>query len=135
MTLNQLMNKLKPRREFPLGFKPYGGAQWWCLHSDCLAYIDYFVKSHKSFVRFFKTTRIPDELFFHTMVMNSYYRERIVNQKLTYVDWNGVPAPKVLDESDLDALKGLSAFFARKIDLEKTPNLINVINDSFRILS
>lgn len=123
--LNRLMNWRKPSRNFPRGFNPFGGAQWWCLYKDCILYVDDFVKTHKSFVRYFKTVRIPDEIFFHTILMNSPLSNKIVNRKLTYVDWNCSPAPKVLNNTDLKKLKISDDFFARKFD---STTLIDSIN-------
>jgi len=121
--LNQTMNILKPDRKFPVGFEPYGGAQWWCLHRDCLEYIERFFRANKSFVNFFKTVRIPDELIFHTILMNSSLQSKIINRKLTYVDWNANPGPKFLNDNDLEEIIASDEFFARKFDLELTPNI------------
>lgn len=123
----RLMNWLKPDRRFPEGFIPYGGAQWWCLYKDCIQYIDDFVKTHKSFVRFFRTVRIPDEIFFHTILLNSPLSKKIINRKLTYVDWNCSPGPKVLEKSDLEKLQKSNNFFARKFDLLKNPQIFTDI--------
>jgi hypothetical protein len=112
----QALNVLMPRRKFPEGYKPYGGSQWWCLYQDCFAYINEFCKQNKKFVRFFKTVRIPDEIFFQTMLMNSDLANKIINRKLTYVDWNGPPYPRILSQKDLVTLKFSRYFFARKFD-------------------
>lgn len=126
--LNRLMNWLEPNRKFPEGFTPFGGAQWWCLHNECVQYIDEFVRTQRSFVRFFRNVRIPDEIFFQTILMNSPLANKIVNRKLTYVDWNTSPAPKVLDDSDLGKVFRSDDFFARKFDLLKNPQIFKDID-------
>jgi len=128
--LNRILNWLIPNRKFPAGFTPYGGAQWWCLHKECVQYIDGFVKTQKSFVRFFTTVRIPDEIFFQTILMNSPLANKIVNRKLTYVDWNASPGPKILDLMDMDKLVQSGAFFGRKFDQCKSSILMNLARES-----
>jgi hypothetical protein len=72
--------------------------------------------------------RIPDEIFFQTILMNSPLSKKIINRKLTYVDWNFSPAPKVLDDSDLEKVFRSDDFFARKFDLRKDPQIFKDIN-------
>lgn len=129
VTLNQAMNQLKPHRKFPTGYSPYGGSQWWCLHRDCLHYISTFYKEERAFTRFFRTVRIPDELFFHTILMNSHLKRRIINRRLTYVDWGCSPGPKVLDRGDLEKLEHSDAFFARKFDLSTHPKVLQTLRE------
>jgi hypothetical protein len=126
--LNQLMNILIPNRKFPGGFVPYGGAQWWCLHRECIAYIENFVEENKQFIRFFKTVRIPDEILFHTLLMNSPLSKNIINRKLTYVDWNGPPSPRILNGDDIQTLHNGPYYFARKFDITLNPGVIDTLN-------
>jgi len=128
VTLNWLMDHLQPNRALPLGYHPFGGSQWWCLHRSCLGYINTFCRENPGFVRFFKTVRIPDELIFHTILMNSQLKSTIINQKLTYVDWESSPGPKVLDGDDLQNLMTSAEFFARKFDIDKSKNIIYELN-------
>ena len=60
-----------PKRVHPAGLVPYGGSQWWSLTADCVAHILEFVAARPDFVRFHRSTESPDEMFFHTIVMNS----------------------------------------------------------------
>src|SRR4029079_7004080 len=66
------------KRRFPTGLRPFGGSSYWCLTSDCIAYLYQFVRSHPSFVTFFKYVDVPDEIFFQTILMNSSLAESIV---------------------------------------------------------
>jgi hypothetical protein len=75
------------------------------------------------FLNFFKTVRIPDEIVFHTILMNSELSRNIENKRLTYVDWNGPPYPRVLSKSDIALLKSSKYFFARKFDPAETSNV------------
>lgn len=127
---NRFLNTLLPARRFPAGFSPYGGAQWWCLHRDCLEYIDQFCRKNGQFQRFFQFVRVPDEIFFHTILLNSPLKAHIQNRMLTYVDWHGPPYPRVLSASDLPAVAESGCFFARKFDIAQDPSVLDVLDQS-----
>lgn len=116
--INQSLNLVLPERSFPPGLTPYGGSQWWCLYKDCAEYMLQFSSANKKTIRYFKTVRIPDEIFFQTVLMNSPLAGNITNQKLTYVDWDGPPFPRILDGKDIERLACSEYFFARKFDLD-----------------
>lgn len=128
--MNRLMNTLWPARRFPAGFVPFGGSQWWCLHRDSLSYIADFVVMHPGFVRFFRAVRIPDEIFFHTILLNSPLADTVLNRPFMYVDWDGPPYPRILKETDLARLESAPHYFARKFDLLDTPGIFKQINDT-----
>lgn len=126
---NRVFNTTFPKRSFPVGFQPYGGSQWWCLSRQCLEYIDTFCQSHQSFVRFFHFVRIPDEIFFHTILLNSSLKDQVQNKRLTYVDWNGPPYPRVIMLDELPALCGSEYFFARKFDTALDTTILDQIDE------
>lgn len=47
------------------------GSQWWALTRDCAKYCLDFTWSNPDFVKLFKSSFAPDEMFFHTLVHNS----------------------------------------------------------------
>ena len=49
----------------------YQGSTWWSLTDRCVRHILSFVDSHADYVRYHRYTRVPDEVFFHTIVRNS----------------------------------------------------------------
>lgn len=126
--LNRFFNMLLPEPIFPSGFVPYGGSQWWCLSKQCLEYIDTFCLEHPGFQKYFCFVRIPDEIFFHTILLNSPLKNNIHNNRLTYVDWNGPPFPRILSEEDIQLFSNISCFFARKFDLEINPDVYTWID-------
>src|SRR5438093_10245571 len=75
------------KRRFPRGMRPFGGAPYWCLARECVEYVHEFVARSPRFVRFFKYVNVPDELFFHTIVLNSPLRDTVVNDDLRYTEW------------------------------------------------
>lgn len=115
--------RFRPKRNFPSGFRPYGGNGYWCLTRECVEYIDDFVSRHRRFVRFFRRVRIPDEIFFQTIVGNSSFAERAAGDNVRFMDWDreraraaGDRPPAVLRSADLPRLAGSTALFARKFD-------------------
>jgi hypothetical protein len=68
-------------------------------------------------VGFFRHTYIPDELFFHTMLLNSPMRDTVVNENLRFIAWDpGRPNPRTLVRGDLEVLRRSGKLFARKFD-------------------
>ena len=61
------------QRRLPSGVRPHKGWQWWCLTHECTEYVLNYVDAHPQFVRFFRSTRIPDESFFQTILANSEF--------------------------------------------------------------
>lgn len=107
------------RRTFPAGLTPYGGSSYWMMPADCARYVDAYARCNPDFVRFFKYVHIPDEIFFHTIVLNSPFRGRVVADDLRYVDWGqGGDNPAILGTADFERLMQSRALFARKFDPE-----------------
>ncbi len=61
----------------------------------------------------------PDESYYHTILLNDK-KLRIVNQCLTYIDWNsGGAHPKTLGYEDFPKLLSSDSLFARKFPLDE----------------
>jgi hypothetical protein len=126
-------------RTLPAGVIPYKGWQWWCLTHDCARYVLDYVNANPGFVRFFRSTRIPDESFFHTIIANSEFVHTLspdcpgdVISGNHYIRWRrfkGRRKPRVLKESDFDALAASPACFARKFNEAKSAQLIERLHE------
>lgn len=105
-------------RDFLPAMEPYGGSLWWCLSTDCAQFIIDYVANNKTYERFLKFCHNPDEIFFQTVIMQSSFREKVVNDNLRYIVWPSanIQNPKVLTLEDLDGAIGSDALFARKFD-------------------
>ncbi|AFY35649.1 beta-1,6-N-acetylglucosaminyltransferase [Calothrix sp. PCC 7507] len=120
------------RRKFPNNFSPYGGSQWWTLSRDCINWMTKFMRDNPGFVNYFKYTFIPDELFFHSMIMNSPFKEDIIDNSLRYVDFTRAnpTRPAVLGVEDFEFLQnGTSALFARKFDISRDSKILDLIDE------
>lgn len=101
----------------------YGGSQWWSITIDCVKYILKKVKDGR-LIHQYRQTYCPDEIFFHTLIKTTN-KFKIVNNNLRYIDWiSGPEYPKLLDISDREKIKASAGFYARKIDMQKSPDLI-----------
>ena len=128
-------------RMLPAGIVPYKGGQWWCLTHDCAQYVLDFAKANPRFVQFFRSTRIPDESFFHTIIANSEFVHtlspsctRNATSGNHYVRWQKVDdwyKPRVLDEGDFPELVASWACFARKFSETNSGRLIQLLHESF----
>ncbi|WP_430494515.1 beta-1,6-N-acetylglucosaminyltransferase [Rossellomorea marisflavi] len=97
--------------------KIFKGSSWFSITGDCLNYILDFIKHDEIFYDFFKNTFCSDELFFQTILLNSPYSDRIVNNNYRYINWEeGAPSPKTLQFKDLPKLKNSNKLFGRKFD-------------------
>jgi hypothetical protein len=93
-------------------------------------YIIQYSNDYPSFMKSLKHTLIPEEFFFQTILMNSPYKNRIVNDNLRYTDWterNG-SIPAYLDISDYLKIENSGAFFARKVDESISKELIELVS-------
>jgi hypothetical protein len=126
-------------RTLPAGMRPYKGGQWWCLTHDCARYVLDYAKANPRFVQFFRSTLIPDESFFHTIIANSEFAHTLppcVARNVTsgnhHVRWRkvrGSNKPRVLTERDFYELVASEACFARKFIERRSGQLIRLLQE------
>jgi hypothetical protein len=124
--LEKIINKVMPKRKFPLPYDIVGRANWFTLTSDAVKYALDFIRDHPGMVRFFKFSWGADELIWATVLYNSKFKPRI-RKNLVYVDWTGQTKghPRTLDLSDLEKLKSSDRMFARKFDMDHDAVIID----------
>lgn len=114
----ELQQKLGLKRKVPSDLQIMIGSQWWCLRRTTLELILAFVKERRDVIRFFKTTWIPDETFFQTLVKHLVPLEEIENRPLTFLMFTDYGMPLTFYNDHYDLLVGQDALFARKISAE-----------------
>ncbi len=93
----------------------YGGPTWWSLTYNVCRYIIDYVDKNPAFYERFKNTQSSDEILIHTLVMNSPYRENVINNNLRYSYFErGAPHPNPLTMEYLPELSKENILFARK---------------------
>jgi hypothetical protein len=116
------LNALLPTRKFPLPYKLFGGPRAMCMTitPDCASYIVDFIQKDKKLRRFIRFTWGPDEFVIPTLIMNSDFKETVINDNFYYIDWSGGGSnPKILMVEDYDKLVSSDKMMARKFDIRQ----------------
>lgn len=129
--LQAIWNAIMPARKMPAGLKPYGRSQWLTLPPDCVAYSLKFLKENPAIEKFFNYTWAADELIFQTILYNSPFRDRIVNDNLRYIDWSeGKTSPKTLTMADAKSLLTSPNLFARKFNEKVDREILDLVDST-----
>jgi len=127
---------LNMKRKWPSGFPTelYGGSTYWSLSRQCIEYVFKYMKENPNFLKRFKYTFCSEEIFFQTIILNSDFKDKVVNDNLRFIVWeerNG-NFPANLDETDFDNIIKSNALFARKFEPEVSASLLNSIKEHLR---
>ncbi|MCB5199999.1 beta-1,6-N-acetylglucosaminyltransferase [Loktanella sp. TSTF-M6] len=96
------------------------GSQWWCLRRQTIEMILDFARQRRDVMRFFRTTWIPDETFFQTLVRHLVPGKEIEARTLTFLMFTDYGMPVTFYNDHFDLLLNQDALFARKISPEAT---------------
>lgn len=126
----RLQMRLGLKRRSKLKWKQYyGGSTWWSLSREAVAYCLEIMET-KEFMQTFKNTFCAEEIIVQTILMNSRFRDNIINDNKRYILWetrNG-NLPANLDASDYDNIMKSGALFARKFVLPYSEELKKMID-------
>lgn len=113
-----LQERMGLQRAIPADLRVMIGSQWWCLRRRTIEAILDFTRRRRDVMRFFRTTWIPDETFFQTLVRHLVPADEIRSRTLTFLMFTdyGMPATFYNDHHDL--LLAQDFLFARKISPE-----------------
>jgi len=147
--LFRCLQRVLPSRRYLKGLTPHGGSAHWALTHECVKHIVQFLNQEKEFLAFYRFTHAPDEMVFHTIILNSKFAANVAphsetrlwprNRRskhvreygltLTYDDWDrSREGPAILDERDLDKLLCSGKLFARKFDPVKSKKLLEMLD-------
>lgn len=125
------LNALLPNRKFPLPYKLYGGPRAMCmtLSTQCITYLVNFIESDKKLRRFIRFTWGPDEFVLPTLIMNSVYKNSVINNNFYYIDWSrGGSNPKTLITEDYENLISSEKMMARKFDIHQDAVILDMLD-------
>ena len=125
------LNAFLPTRKFPLPYKLYGGPRAMCMTitPECAAYLVDFIEKDKKLRRFIRFTWGPDEFVIPTLVMNSPFKDSVINDNFYYIDWSaGGSNPKILRVEDYNKLMATDKFMARKFDIKVDSAILDKID-------
>jgi core-2/I-Branching enzyme len=117
-----------PRR-FPPGLELYGGMSFWALTGDALAMVMRFVAERPDVLSFLRRAKMPDELFFQTVLLNGPLAETVENELMHYIDWSaGNAHPATLRAADAPKLRASEKLFARKFDASVDSEILDLLD-------
>ena len=105
-------------RNIPQDLQVQIGSQWWCLRRRTIEAILEFTRKRRDVMRFFRTTWIPDETFFQTLVRHLVPQKEIETRTLTFLMFTDYGMPVTFYNDHFDMLLSQDALFARKISPE-----------------
>ncbi|MCA8868587.1 MAG: glycosyl transferase [Rhodobacteraceae bacterium] len=114
----ELQKRLGLKRAIPADLEIMIGSQWWCLRRRTIEAILALLKKRKDIVRFFRTTWIPDETFFQTLVRHLVPHAEIEARTLTFLMFSDYGMPVTFYNDQYDLLLAQDFMFARKISPE-----------------
>ncbi|PSL18323.1 DUF5928 domain-containing protein [Shimia abyssi] len=110
--------KLGLERKIPSDLQVMIGSQWWCLRRETIEAVLHFTKQRRDVMRFFRTTWIPDETFFQTIVRHLVPSAEIRSRSLTFLMFTDYGMPLTFYNDHYELLLSQDYLFARKISPE-----------------
>lgn len=112
--------RLGLERKIPEDIQIMIGSQWWCLRRRTIEAVLKFCRQRPDVTRFFRTTWIPDETFFQTIVRHLVADVEIESRSLTFKMFSDYGMPVTFYNDHYDLLLSQDYLFARKISPEAT---------------
>lgn len=96
----------------------YKGLVYISMPRDAAEYVLDYCEEEPDYLKSLRKCQVPEEFFFQTLFMNSYFKDRVVKKELRYMNWErgDGSSPAFLDEQDYEAIHGGDYVFARKFD-------------------
>lgn len=123
---NEWQLRLGVKRRIPDQFpRLYGGSNWMSVTFACASYIISNRNRHRKFFRRLRFTFAPDEVYFHTVILNSSFAGKVTGNNLRLIFWdNRSGSPLTLTEKHWWEVATSDRFFVRKLDREKSAGLL-----------
>ena len=113
-----IQRRLGLQRSVPPDLQVMIGSQWWCLRRQTIEAILDFTAKRRDVMRFFRSTWIPDETFFQTLVRHLIPETQIRARSLTFLMFTEYGMPVTFHNDHYDLLLSQDFLFARKISPE-----------------
>jgi hypothetical protein len=121
------------RNRFGQDFPCYGGSFFCTLRPDAARYVRDYARANPDAVSFFKRLLAPEEVFMHSVLVNSG-KFRFTPDAKRYIDWTGQrhTHPRTLGVADLGPILASGAHWARKVDLAADAELFDLLDEHVR---
>lgn len=116
--LLEVQKRLGLSRSLPDDLEVMIGSQWWCLRRGTIEQIIEFCAQRPDVITFFRTTWIPDETFFQTLVRHLVPNSEISGRTPTFAMFSDYGMPVMFYNDHYDLLLSQDYLFARKISPE-----------------
>jgi hypothetical protein len=119
-----------PRRHlFGQDLALYVGDVWVNLSSAAVHHILEQQERLPSLERYLNWCACPDEALLPTLLLNNAEHLRVEGDRWRYIRWTKTqPHPAFLEPSDVDKAVGGTELFARKVDTERTPDVLDMFD-------
>ncbi len=125
----KVQRKLHLCRDLSFEKSLWGGGTYWSLTYDAVACLHKKMK-RRAYLRHYLHSSVAEEIWAQTILLNTGDME-VVDNNLRYMKWIGNAAsPSVLTLDDYDEIAKSDAFFARKIELGASDQLVEKIKQS-----
>jgi hypothetical protein len=123
-----------PRRHpFRDGLGLYVGDMWPNLSAAALDHVLAQRSRLPRVERYLATCQAPDEAFLPTLLLNDRGALQVANDRKRFIRWEqGAAHPRTLAAADLPAIETSSDFFARKVDLTASAELLDGLDRCYR---
>ena len=120
--LQRILNLTRPLPDYPL----FCGSVYGSIHESA---VNFILNSEiaKDLLNRLKDSTCGEEIYFQTILMNSLFANKIINDNLRYIDWNVCSPPKFLNEEDYERIISSRTLFCRKIDSYISSKLLNML--------
>jgi len=127
------------KKKFIEGYEPFGGWAWWTLTYDCSKYMLETFRKNPQLKKFFKFSWTPDEMIYQTIIINSPFRETVVNNDLREIVFPGEGEngshPIIYKANDFEFIKNSTKLFARKFDITVDKEIIDQIDKEILLMT
>ncbi|MDK1717135.1 beta-1,6-N-acetylglucosaminyltransferase [Dellaglioa algida] len=104
------------------------GANWFSITLNCGIFI---LNKEKEINKYFSKGQSADELFLQTILINSEYKNDIINNNQRYTKWNkGENSPEILTMNDLKSIEESNKLIARKFDYKVSSNIMKKLTET-----
>lgn len=116
----------------------YFGSQWWAITYECANELCSFVERNPSIYKYFKYSFAPDEKFFQTVIFNTCYKRKTINNgsepfRRGTAYWANLhhihsSLSKWYDEKDILEVLSSDKLFIRKVNTKYSAKLLDIID-------
>jgi hypothetical protein len=120
-----------PRRP-PFGpdLRLYIGDMWANLSRPAVEHLLEQHRTQTAVRRYLSWCSVPDEALLPTLLLNGSDQLRVVAERRRFIRWvEGHPHPEILTRSDAEAIAASGDYFARKVDLGRSAELLDWLDE------